>query len=176
MEPESAGVRLIGMIRQGMAAAVLAVALALASCANGSGARYLGTWHTVDGVAAERGEGRERTFEVRTMSMPEHCDWQDAIMLQVAWPLGSTYAIGRDEVALREYVRDAGKVLPEVPGAFRDVLDPDAELPEAAEDSGYRLDETALWFGPDGGDEYAYLVREGEVERWPRTFETIACA
>lgn len=141
-----------------------------------SASAYLGVWTAPDGPPASRGEGRERTFELGSQRMPDHCGWDSAVVLQVAWPLGSTYAIGRDTVEVRHYTRDVDGVLPDVPGAFRSDLDLDARLPEGAEPTGYTLGGVALWFGPDAGEQHAYLVRADGVERWPREFEPILCA
>jgi hypothetical protein len=155
-------------------AAVAAFAF-LSSGPAAGGDRYVGVWTGPNGAPAERGESRDRTFEVASRPMPDHCDWQDAIILQVAWPLGSTSAIG-DSTEVRGFIRDPEGVLPDVPGAFRGELDLQAELPEGARRTGYRLDEVELWFGPDDGKEYAYLKRGDDVERWPREFEPIGCA
>lgn len=99
-----------------------------------------------------------------------------ATVLQVPWPLGSTYATGPDAVPIRHHIRDPQGVLPDVPGAFRSELIVDAELPPGSTATGYSLGDVALWFGPDGGDEYAYLVRPGGVERWPIEVEPVGCA
>ena len=167
------------MKRRGSALALLAIFAS--ACTSGSpvpglgGSDHVGVWTGPEGSPAERGESRERTFEVASRPMPDHCDWQQATILQVAWPLGSTSAIG-DSVEVRGFIRDAEGVLPDVPGAFRSELQVDADLPDGARPTGYRLGEVEFWLGPDNGEEYAYLVRDGEVERWPREFEPILCA
>lgn len=110
------------------------------------------------------------------MRMPDHCGWQEAVVLQVVWPLGTTYVIGPDAAEVREFMRDPDGALPDVPGAYRSELDLAAELPDGARPTGYAVGDVELWFGPDGGEEYAYLVRGEATERWPREFEEIACA
>lgn len=159
----------------GTLAGGLAVWAVLSSGPAAGGGAYVGVWTGPDGSPAERGKSRERTFEVASRTMPEHCDWQDAIILQVAWPLGSTPAIG-DSTEVRGFIRDPEEVLPELPGALRGELDLDVELPQGARPTGYRLDEVQLWLGPDNGEQYAYLKRGDDVERWPREFEPIGCA
>lgn len=137
---------------------------------------FLGIWNGPNGEPAERGASRNRTFEVATMRMPDHCDWQEAVVLQVVWPLGTTYAIGPDAPEVREFVRDPNGVLPDVPGAYLSELDLEAELPDDARPTGYSMDGVELWFGPDKGEEYAYLVRGQRTERWPREYKEVACA
>ena len=57
-----------------------------------------------------------------------------------------------------------------------DNLAMDVTLPDAATATGYYLPTAELWFGPDAGDYYAYIVRaDGSVERWPRAVQHIAC-
>lgn len=137
--------------------------------------QFLGTWRDPDGLPAERGAGAARTFEVRSHRLSLHCEWTAAITLQAAWPLGSTYAIGAEDVPVREYVRDPFGVLPDGTGGFRSGLQLQANMPEPAQFSGYAIGRTELWLGPDGGEDYAYLVAPDGVERWPRAFEHVAC-
>lgn len=140
---------------------------------------FLGIWNGPSGEPAERGASQDRTFELSTMRMPDHCDWQEAVVLQVAWPLGTTYANGPDAPDapdVREFMRDPQGVLPHRPGAYRSKLDLDSDLPEDATPNGYSIGGVELWFGPDGGEEFAYLVRAGRSERWPREYEEVACA
>jgi hypothetical protein len=78
--------------------------------------------------------------------------------------------MGRGEDS-RQYVRD-----PE--GVFaRDTLtapyDGDVRMPEAAHDTGYRLDDRELWLTDDRST--AYVRTPDGVEAWPRTRETVAC-
>ncbi|MGH2489204.1 MAG: hypothetical protein ACRDFR_06290, partial [Candidatus Limnocylindria bacterium] len=53
-------------------------------------------------------------------------------------------------------------------------FDPDADLPAAAEDTGFRQDGTELWM--DRADESAiYLVTGTSIERWPLDPEPTGC-
>ena len=55
----------------------------------------------------------------------------------------------------------------------------DAVLPEAAVDTGFRLDELELWAVPtrdEKGPDAVYVVDDVSVERWPRAKTEIACA
>ncbi len=54
-------------------------------------------------------------------------------------------------------------------------LDLDAELPADAQSTGYHTEQAELWFGPDRGDQYAYLDTDRGIERWPRAREPIGC-
>lgn len=136
---------------------------------------FTGVWYGPDGKPAERGDGPNRTFEVAAQQGARHCDWESAVILSVAWPLGATYEIGPDTPPLRQYVRDPQEQLSgfKVPGQ----LDLDAQLPEGSRYTGYHTGRAELWFGSDGGDRYVYLKTDKGVERWPRVHdELIACA
>lgn len=78
---------------------------------------------------------------------PEHCRWESAVFLHVAWPLGSPQSTLGDGDS-RTYLRDPG----------------------------YASKDVALWLGPDEGGEYVYLVRGEAVERWPRATDLPGCA
>lgn len=111
------------------------------------------------------------------MRGPSHCGWQSVVFLAVAWPLGTSMetAEGDDVADTRHYVRDAAGVLSD--GRFAGTLDLDAQLPGGSTATGYEMPSAELWLGPDGGDTYAYLVRDNDtVERWPRDEEIIACS
>jgi hypothetical protein len=95
------------------------------------------------------------TETIRSSPGPGHCGWDAAIWLDVGGDL---------------YFRDPSGVM----GALAETaFEPDARLPPAAVDSGYRTGEWSLWLDP-GGD--AYLVSSDTVERWPRsTNPDLAC-
>jgi hypothetical protein len=95
------------------------------------------------------------TETVRSVAGPAHCGWDAAIWLNVGGNL---------------YFRDPAGVM----GEFTETsFEPDARLPSAAVDSGYRTGERSLWLDP-GGD--AYLVSSDTVERWPRSTDPdLAC-
>lgn len=131
---------------------------------------YTGTWVDASGEAAERGEGRARSYEVLAFRLPEHCDWQSAVALNVGWPLGTTQRAG-EPGDVRQYIRD-----PENVTGKREGLDLEAELPAGSRKSGYTTGEVELWFGPDDGANFAYLVKGDEVERWPRPVDAPGCA
>lgn len=133
-------------------------------------------WSGPDGQPASR---NARSFEVRSRRGPEHCDWQSVVFLRIAWPLGTTRESGEsgDAEELRTYVRDPEGALEGRDSDLAGQLDLDAELRADSTATGYQMPSAELWFGPDGGDRYAYLVRDdGTVERWPRAEEEILCA
>ena len=137
---------------------------------------FIGTWHGPDGEPAERGEGAEEAFEVTAHVGARHCNWESVVFLLVAWPLGATYQSGEEfGRGMRQYLRDPEGVFSGVDW-LPDSFDPDAELPDDAQNTGYHTDGAQLWFGPDDGDEYAYLETERGVERWPRAREVFGCA
>ncbi len=150
--------------------------LAVAACGWGiaPSSAFTGAWYGPDGEPAERGDGPDRTFEVAARVGPGHCDWESVVFLHVVWPLGTTYKIGPDAPPIHEYVRDPVGDLGHL-GEMLGQLDLDAELPDDAQSTGYHTDRAELWFGPDGGDQYAYLDTDRRVERWPRAREPIGC-
>jgi hypothetical protein len=99
-----------------------------------------------------------------------HCDWESAVFLELAWPVGHpqpTFA------GKRLYVRDAdGRFADNLESTFED----DATLPAEARFSGYRRDDAELWISPSEAHTEVYIVRGERVERWPRAREVIACA
>ena len=102
-----------------------------------------------------------------TRDGPEHCGWQDSQDLVMGTPLGAPQS--QD---VRIYVRDPLGVLG-VP-ALQEAFDPEAELPEDAADTGYRLGEVELWMTP--ATDFAYLVDDATAERWPLAPEPPGCA
>lgn len=138
--------------------------------------RYTGDWVRDPGPASPRGEGRDFTYEVWSRVGPDRCGWQSAVFLSVGWPLGTTQGPGRPDTA-RLYVRDSDTVLPPATRAkFAGTLDTDSELPSGSMDTGYRSGDIQLLLGPDGGEQYIYLMDGRDVERWPRATEPPACA
>lgn len=103
----------------------------------------------------------------------EHCGWESAAFLMLAWPLGSdVQRIGGESA--RQYVRDPNNVL----GGDFDVTPPDlqAELPADAWSTGYHRGDWQLWVSDTDVDEAVYLVAAGgTVERWPRASTIIGC-
>lgn len=136
---------------------------------------YVGVWTRPDGQPAEQGQDQARTFVMAARPMPSHCDWEKAVVLQVPWPLGSTYATG-SSVPVRHYTRDADGVLQGFADSFRGDFKLDVTLPEGSRPTGYALGAIELWFGPDKGEDYAYLVNPAGVEQWPVEIRPITCA
>lgn len=139
--------------------------------------RYTGDWVGPDqGGPAARGESRDYTYEVWSRVGPDHCGWQSAVFLSVDWPLGTTQGLERPDTA-RLYVRDSDTVLPPATQAkLAGGLDTDSDLPSGSMDTGYRSGDVEPWFGPDGGEQYVYVMDGWDVERWPRATEPPACA
>ena len=143
----------------------LAVVAALAACGGGTATGpdvFVGTWTNESGEPAQRGSGADGSYEVFGYRMGEHCDLESAVALNVAWPVGTTQHAG-EPGEVRTYIRD-----PEDVTGSRTGLDLDAALPDESTATGYRAGAVELWFGPDSGADYAYLVDGPEVERWPR--------
>jgi hypothetical protein len=104
----------------------------------------------------------------------EHCGWQSASFLTLAWPLGSDVQQMGDGDA-RQYVRDPNDAV----GGDFDVPPPDlhAGLPADARSTGYQRGDWQLWVSDTDVDEAVYLVAaDGTVERWPRAPTIAACA
>jgi hypothetical protein len=117
-------------------------------------------------------DGRGSTVHehvVSTYPGADHCEWESAVFLHLGWPLGTKEKIN----AGRQYVRDPKGLFPEdvsVP------LDLDATLPADASYTGYHRGEAQLWLSASEAKEAVFIVQGNNVERWPRTTETIACA
>lgn len=135
---------------------------------------FTSSWTAPDGAPADRGP---REFEVRAMAGSDHCEWGSVVFLTVAWPPGTTYMGGPDAPETRQYVRDAHGDLSGAAERLRGELDLDAELPDAAEDTGYvSAGGAELWINPEKAETHIYVVVEDKVERWPRAEPPIACA
>lgn len=156
------------------AVVVLAATLGVA-CRSGDAATvaatdveaFLGTWRDEDGEPAET----DSSFVVEPYLGDEHCSSETTVFLRMGWPPGTELnrLIGDNEA--RVFVRD---VEAHLDTATATTFERSVKLSEDATFSGYRNDEAELWFGPDRGEEAAYLVVEDRVELWPR-FEG-ACA
>ncbi len=129
------------------------------------------TWYGSDDEVASRSP---HSYEVLSYRGPEHCDWESVVFLSVLWPPGRKVKAGEDIDVMdtRQYVRDAKNMLGRR-AKHRGELDLDVSMPRDAADTGYHTKGAALWFGPDDGDRFAYLVLDGRTERWPR--DRIAC-
>lgn len=106
---------------------------------------------------------------IQVLPGPEHCNWEQALMLHVGWPLGSE----KTGQHFRQYVRDPHGVLP----TERKLVDygADADLPDSAEYTGYHTDGVELWIDPSTADELIYIVTADHVEQWPRTQPPLLC-
>lgn len=91
----------------------------------------------------------------------DHCNEQSARVITTGTPLGERFTNREDSSS---YIRDP-KGAYGVP-AFTEDLDLDADLPDAAEDTGFRQADTELWAVPDDPSAI-YLVDGDDVERWP---------
>jgi hypothetical protein len=134
---------------------------------------FVGTWYNEQGSPTYFKDESGWHLTLHVINGAEHCGWQSASFLTLAWPLGTDYQ-GGDDVT-RFYVRDPEDVFQ---GEF-DMPPPDldATLPEGAVDSGFHRGPWHLWLVESEGDEAVYLVSDdGPVERWPRGETTFACA
>ncbi len=97
--------------------------------------------------------------EIRTDAGATHCEWDDALILGLVWPLDGDGSGG----AWHSYVRDPEGVMADYSaGSFDD----DAELPGDAVATGYEHDAAGeLWLADDLAT--AYLVDGDAVEAWP---------
>jgi hypothetical protein len=131
----------------------------------------VGTWQDASGRRLPDGtRGPDFPLIVHTIRGSAHCDWQDVIFLDLAWPLGTTHS-GAVTEEIRQYVRDpAGKFATHV----LDPYDGSVSLPPKAVPTGFTRFGNKLFIDPDGA---AYVQRpSGTVERWGRSFSLIACA
>lgn len=106
---------------------------------------------------------------INTIPGPEHCGWQSAVIMHLAFPVGVP---SRTAETTRQYIRDPEQVL----GAGLAPLELDATLPDDAEPTGFRNGDIELWLAPSTVDDVAYVGRDGTFEAWPRAPELIACA
>ncbi len=111
--------------------------------------------------------------QIESSAGPEHCEWQDAHFLSVAWPPNSDES---STTGRRQYIRDPEGVLPQTELQERFLAD--AELPADARTTGYQNDGWELWFAASDDSATAYLVTDkgNKVEAWPRDTTGVACA
>lgn len=133
---------------------------------------FVGTWYDEAGNPTYFRDAEGWHLELHVIEGAEHCGWQSASFLTLAWPLGSVVRDGGGDT--RSYVRDPEGVLA---GDF-EVPPPDlfATLPDDATLTGYHRDEWQLWVSPSEVDQAVYFVAGSVVERWPRSEQLIACA
>ncbi len=142
----------------GSLAVVLALLMGVA-CSSGSG--FVGAWEDAEGRKLPDGVPGGEPLVLHVLAGAEHCGWQSAVFLYVAWPIGKPTETAAH---IRQYIRDPkGVVAPELAKEF----DADAILPEDARSTGFHREEWELWVSPSQGERYVYLVNDDDVERWP---------
>ena len=158
----------------------LAVVLALligVGCSSDS--ELVGAWEDAQGRKLPDGVPGGEPLVLHVLAGTEHCGWQSAVFLHVAWPIGK-----RTQTAahIRQCIRDPnGVVDPELATEF----EPDTLLPEDARSTGFHRGEWELWMSRSQAERYVYLVNDNTVERWPsstfvsadrRVGELVLCA
>jgi|SRR2546425_6425268 len=160
--------------------ALLAGLMVLAGCGHAA-ARDGG--HTATSVAAIfasppawpghawKRNGKELpSTEIVAAAGPEHCGWQSATFLTIAWPLG-TQAQTADRA--RQYIRDPSGVVSQPLHAH---LGFHATLPADAQPTGYWYGPVELYTTNSDVDRGVYLVAGHDVERWPRSEPMTLCS
>jgi hypothetical protein len=134
---------------------------------------YVGTWYDEHGSPTYFKDESGWHLTLHVIDGPEHCGWQSASMLTLAWPLGSDDQGGEDRTRL--YIRDPENVFQ----GELDVPPPQlvATLPEDAVETAFHRGPWHLWVVDREADDAVYLVSdEGPVERWPRADTMFGCA
>lgn len=131
-----------------------------AACASSTSGRLAGEqW--VDGTGDPL-----PTEAVNVVQGPAHCDWQSALVLTLAWPLGTT---GGHRL---QFARDPDGVLPAEPIG---PLELNTTLPRGAVTTDWRIENNYLYLSPQDPPDAVYLLLPSGVERWPRLASEIAC-
>ena len=100
---------------------------------------------------------------------PGHCDWEQALFLNLAVPLGTPT---RDFASVEQYIRDPMSVIPR--SGLGQELDEDAELPSDAEFTGFTSSSgIELWVDPS--HDSVFLSAGQTTERWPRADPPVMC-
>jgi hypothetical protein len=116
-------------------------------------------------------DGRRVTeFELVTIAGPEHCGWQSATVLFIAWPPGT---VAPDASRSRQYVRDPQGVMLR---AGQTSFERNVTLPPDAKPTGHWLGVIELYFSPTDDERWIYVVSPSGAERWPRVDPMILCA
>lgn len=136
-----------------------------------------GRWFDRDGTPLRdglvRGEDGPSPLTLQVSFGPDHCDWQDIVLLDVAWPLGSEVTTFTDD-GVRQYARDVDGVLGE---RLRTTFASGMELPAHTADTGYHRQGNRLLVSEADAEEAVFVVRDnGTVERWPRVTPHALCA
>jgi hypothetical protein len=125
--------------------------------------RYPGYVWTRDGQ-------RVSEFELTTIAGPDHCGWQTATFLFIAWPIGT---VAPTAERTRQYIRDPKAV---ITASFRDRLRNGALLPPDARATGYRHGSIEVYASASDDNDAIYVVGPGGAERWPRSDPMTLCA
>jgi hypothetical protein len=113
-------------------------------------------WHDRDGCPV-------RVDVVSHIRGPEHCDWQNVQFITIGEPIGTSIGQRQADPAARRFVWDPTGALNGLNGIGRGISIDAAELPDSADDTGYRLDGTELWV--DTADsEVAYLLHDQRAD------------
>lgn len=97
------------------------------------------------------------------------CGFDDVVLLTVGWPIGRA---AQSSVDARQYVRDpSGRLGDRLSGTF----DGSTTLPTDAVSTGFKYGSDELVMSPSDAERYAYVVRGGATERWPRAKALLAC-
>ena len=113
---------------------------------------------------------RVSEFEFETIAGPEHCGWQSATMLFIAWPPGT---VSKTAAEARQYIRDPRGVIQGRPLLRQ--LELHATLPTDAKPTGYRYGPLEVYLSPSDQDQFIYVVGLLGVERWPRSDPMTLC-
>lgn len=151
--------------RSAVRGGVLLLALATAACGGDERERLPEGWQLEDDdrerlMEGWRLDGREvPRSEFWIQAGETHCEWEDALVLDLRWPPGDAPAPG----AGSSFVRDPGGVMDDL---TVDPFVPDADLPDDAVDTGYEnAAGMILWVAGDLST--AFLVDGDTVEAWP---------
>lgn len=130
-----------------------------AACSSDSG--LVGPWEDAQGRRLPDGVPGGEPLVLHVLAGAEHCGWQSAVFLHVAWPIGKpTQTAART----RQYIRDTEGV---VDRDLATEFEPDIVLPKDARSTGFHRGEWELWISASQVDRYVYLVNGNTVERWP---------
>jgi hypothetical protein len=152
---------------------LLLIGLTIVTACSGPEQEFIGPWLRPSGQPAGDDYRAGDGFTMASYRGAEHCDWETAVFLEMAWPPGSVLHASDDSSegsTVRWYVRDPDDVLDFDAGGFSS----DAELPSDAEPTGFTRGSWELWTS-QVEEGYAFLVSEGRVERWPESDQP-ACA
>jgi hypothetical protein len=134
-----------------------------------------GRWLDADGEAVADGLIRGEGPSPMTLNVtygPDHCDWDEIVMLDLSWPLGTEVTVYTEDV--RQYARDADGTFGD---RLRTTFAADVEAPEDVTDTGYHRQGNRLLVGPTSAAGAVYVARpDGTVERWPRVVPPAICA